>query len=359
LAVFAASLSFAGLAVPAANAVAQDYGSTSGWGLVVDLDEASGLIVGVRRYHTRYGYRRVTWAQRFEARALASIRAGLGADVVLRRRISPGGVVLSGEAGAARRLRSYRFYGFGNDRPLIDPERALVALDELWTAVALETPVGAAGAFAIGPIFRHVRSNPHERGPLAREGRLGAEPFSQLGLTANLELTAVDDPLFPREGVALHARWSAFAPVLDATEWFGGSGLELRGYLPLPAAAALALRVGGGFTSGSAPVHEAVFLGGAESLRGHRRQRYAGDAALHGTGELRVPLLRLPLFGDSQLGALAFADAGRVFVDGDSPGGWHTAKGGGLWYLMPAATVTAVYAWGEQRSAHVYLGLPF
>jgi len=29
---------------------------------------------------------------------------------------------------------------------------------------------------------------------------------------------------------------------------------------------------------------------------------------------------------------LAFTDAGRVYVNGSSPGGWHVVAGGGLWF---------------------------
>jgi hypothetical protein len=72
-----------------------------------------------------------------------------------------------------------------------------------------------------------------------------------------------------------------------------------------------------------------------------------------------VPVTRLTLLTRGDLGALAFADGGRVFVDSDSPGGWHTAWGGGLWYRTMGVTGTLVYALGEQRRLHAFFGLPF
>jgi hypothetical protein len=67
-------------------------------------------------------------------------------------------------------------------------------------------------------------------------------------------------------------------------------------------------------------------------LRTEERQRYAGDASLYYGSELRVPLAKFPFIIPLDVGALGFYDAGRVYVNGDSPGGWHSAAGGGLWF---------------------------
>lgn len=41
----------------------------------------------------------------------------------------------------------------------------------------------------------------------------------------------------------------------------------------------------------------------------------------------------------SNLGAFAYADAGRVYVKGESPSGWHATSGLGLWFgVVNAAT---------------------
>jgi hemolysin activation/secretion protein len=91
------------------------------------------------------------------------------------------------------------------------------------------------------------------------------------------------------------------------------------------------LRATGRKLFGDFPFHESAFIGGRSTVRVLELQRYAGDAALTGTTELRVPLGRVPLILPLDLGVYGFADAGRVWVDSESPDGWHSGIGGGVW----------------------------
>jgi hypothetical protein len=94
---------------------------------------------------------------------------------------------------------------------------------------------------------------------------------------------------------------------------------------------------------GDAPFHEAAFLGGTDTLTGTTPQRYAGDASVFGNSELRIPVASVRTLLPLDIGILGFADAGRVYVDGESPGGWHGVMGGGLWFgLLDRATGMSV-----------------
>jgi hemolysin activation/secretion protein len=122
----------------------------------------------------------------------------------------------------------------------------------------------------------------------------------------------------------------------------------------------LALRAGGKQTFGTYPFHEAAFLGGASTLRGWTEQRFAGDAAVYGNAELRAYLSEIFFVLPGELGIFALADAGRVFLDGESSDAWHSALGGGLWvaFLDRANTISVAYARGRERGG-VYVNLGF
>jgi outer membrane protein assembly factor BamA len=93
----------------------------------------------------------------------------------------------------------------------------------------------------------------------------------------------------------------------------------------------LALRAAGERVWGRFPFYEAAFLGGSETLRGFRFQRFAGDATVWGNAELRFFLSKFRFLVPQHFGIFALADAGRVWQDGESEGSWHKNFGGGIW----------------------------
>jgi hypothetical protein len=66
-------------------------------------------------------------------------------------------------------------------------------------------------------------------------------------------------------------------------------------------------------------------------VAGFHHNRFAGDASLYSGALARLTAGAAPLALPAIWGVFGNFDLGRVYVDGDSPGGWHTGGGGGLW----------------------------
>jgi hypothetical protein len=64
-------------------------------------------------------------------------------------------------------------------------------------------------------------------------------------------------------------------------------------------------------------------------------------------------LTRFELVLPTQFGIFGLADAGRVFLQGESSDQWHTAFGGGVFlsYLERAYTFSVALASGDERTA--------
>ncbi|HXV86236.1 MAG TPA: hypothetical protein VD793_06040, partial [Gemmatimonadales bacterium] len=96
------------------------------------------------------------------------------------------------------------------------------------------------------------------------------------------------------------------------------------------------------------------------TVRLGRENRFAGDAALFGSAELRVQLTEIFLLLPGHLGLFGLGDAGRVFYAGDpaSADAWHTAVGGGFWIslLTRASTASVALVRGDAGRLGVYLG---
>jgi hypothetical protein len=132
--------------------------------------------------------------------------------------------------------------------------------------------------------------------------------------------------------------------------------------LPLPTRPLFVVRAGARKVFGDFPFYEAATIGGEGTTRYMDTQRYAGDAALFATSELRVPLAHVKLIVPLRAGVLGLAEAGRVYLDGDSPGGWHSRTGGGIWLGRGDApsviTLTSTTEPGRS-GVHLRFGLNF
>jgi hemolysin activation/secretion protein len=108
------------------------------------------------------------------------------------------------------------------------------------------------------------------------------------------------------------------------------------------------------------PFHDAAFIGGRPSERGLPRERYAGDASLYGTAELRVPVAKFTVLLPFDTGIYVYGDAGRVYVNGDSPGGWHTTTGVGAWVgILSSAYALTVESNQGSSGLEARIGLSF
>jgi hypothetical protein len=317
----------------------------------------TGLVLGVGPTWTRYGFRRTPYASMVALRALwAPQEGGYGAELLadFRHTNRPSRVAVNARAST---FENVRFHGFGNESPE-DPDRDAFLIDQ--------TQVRAQVAYFFrdterldlyaGPVAKWT--DPEELGALHPLSPLpeGGESFWQAGAEAGAAVDLRDSDVYPRRGAFLGAVANGFTS--DFGE-FGRLSADARGYAPL-GPVVLALRAAGVQALGDFPFQESAFVGGPGTLRGFPYQRFRGDAALFGQAELRARLARVNLLVLRPLvGVFALADAGRVYVDGDSPGDWHTALGGGLSFEALGRSATVAYAKGEKGTLYLTLGMPF
>jgi outer membrane protein assembly factor BamA len=198
----------------------------------------------------------------------------------------------------------------------------------------------------------------------------GSGKFAQAGGALRLELDTRDSESAPTSGVHLNATGAVYGPWWDVDETFGyllgnvSTYLTARGRFETT----LALRAGGRQNWGRYPFHESAFIGGggffggSQAVRGLLQNRYAGDAALYGNAEIRTRLGRIKILIPAEVGVLALADVGRVFLDGEDSSTWHPGYGGGLWlaFLNRQNVVSIVGAESEGRvGLYIRMGFAF
>ncbi|MFV1987832.1 MAG: BamA/TamA family outer membrane protein [Gemmatimonadota bacterium] len=332
----------------------------------VGMSSDYGLFVGGGATWYRYGFRRRPYASRvrFLAGVATQLKFRIEVEGDFRKEGSPNHAQFF--VGFSQ-LEVVNFFGFGNDtRKPENEKRHGVSRRTIRVEGGYGRLFGQVLDITMGAAFEPSRTvadgNPFFTDSLTV---YGGGDFGQAALFADVRLDTRDFRGAATRGARLDVRGSYYPSVLSVEESYFrlvGAGSAFFSVYDLPLHPTLALRGGATRIWGTAPYFNSALLGGAESLRGWDAERFAGDTSVFGTAELRLQItpLRIAMLGD--VGALGFVDAGRVYVDGDSPGGWRLGYGGGLWLALlgPQNTVSGVMGFSEEGTAfYVWFGMPF
>jgi len=342
----------------------RDWGTR--WTPAVRLSFAPdvGVLVGFGETGMWYGFRQDPYKSQLGfgvsyATAAQGFRATLGADVR--------DVIWGLDAGLELRasgIEVVRFYGFGN-------ETAALKVDDYYRVhqtqyLIAPSLVARSGRvrFSIGPLLKFAHTA-FTSGTLVDSMRpYGSADFVQVGAQAQFRVDARDRVRQPSRGTLLALGGSWYPAAYDVAAPFGEAHGEAAAYLTarIPLQPTLALRVAAKKVWGSYPFHEAAYVGGAATVRGFSEHRFAGDGAVYGNAELRLPLARIFVLLPEELGVFGLADAGRVYLAGETSDRWHAAVGGGLWVAFLSRTNTLSVAAAhsvEGTRAYVRAGFGF
>ncbi len=327
----------------------------------IDYGSDIGLFGGVSASLYSFGFRQNPYASRVTLRAgYATGVSALRAEVLGDFRIRNSTTRLLLEARASG-VDVVRFFGFGNETPFTATDDFYKVYQQQYSlSVGVAHALAPGLTFRIGPTVKYV-STDLDRVTLVSQSRpYGSATFGMVGGQAAMDLDTRNARTGATSGVRLLAAGTVYPRAWDAQSTFGEVHGEVSTYLTakIPAQPTLALRAGGSKVWGSYPFFEAAFVGGSSTVRGLREHRYVGDAAAWGNAELRLDLGRYYVVLPGRWGLLGVADAGRVWLAGESSDTWHHGFGGGLWFAPLARnnTVSAVVARSEGRTGFYVRG---
>ena len=341
----------------------RDFGGESGPQLSMSYDPDRGFVASAGFLRDRYGFLKDPFSSRLQVKVGWAV--GRSQPIVDYRHYLQG--IIGGLdlqlRGRYTGFEVVRFYGLGNQTEMSEPTSYYkVHQKQLVLAPSLSIGDGEGREFNIGPVLRHTSSDTTDPGSFVTDSRsYGTGAFLQAGLQASFELDRRDIRNAPTQGYHFTGGASYYPRALDVESSFGEVHGEAAAYLsPGSQNPTLALRAGGKRLWGTFPYSDAAFLGGSDNVRGLREQRFAGDASVYGSAEVRVFLTRFLLLFPVDFGVFGLIDVGKVFMDGQPSGEWHTSRGGGIW-LAPVtrrATVQLSVAQSEGRRAF-YVGMGF
>jgi hypothetical protein len=274
-----------------------------------------------------------------------------------------------GVFGRVSDLQYVNFFGFGNAS--VDSLPANSSFFEVHQKQMVVSPVvgwaiGQWSDVTFGPSFLHASTDSASSPFLSLTRQYGAGTFNEgaLQLTARYDRHELrPDSITPANHILAVATGGIYPKMMDVTSTFGKATVALDAalQLPIPTTPTLTVRSGGTKVWGDFPFFEAATIGGDHTTQFIDAQRFAGDASLYATSELLVPLTRFRFLIPVRGGVVGVAEAGRVYVDGSSPGGWHSTAGGGIWVgrVYGPQTLSLIETGGFKHGLQVRLGLNF
>ncbi len=314
-----------------------------------------GAFAGFGAFVTRWGFRKLPYTYRIRVRggyatAARAFRTDLLATFYRMNSRIHGDVYVR-----ASGIEVLRFHGLGNETQLDRPDDFYrVTQDQYTIQPTVTVPLGTPATITFGPLatISDTEAQPNRiiDSLQSLQPLYGAGHFSQVGWQTSVRFDTRDVAAAASRGVAIDVGGSVYPELLDVVTTFGEAHATASTYLsvggPGAPAATLALRAGGKKVWGTFPFHEAAFIGDDATVRLGRQNRFGGDAAAWGNAELRLRVAKISFPLPGHFGLLGLADAGRVFLEGESSDDWHTAFGGGIWFsfLQPSNTISAAVA---------------
>ena len=340
-----------------------------------------GVVAGIGISRKKYGFRRVPYSSMTMAKVTFSTAIkGFDVELGYDKRFESSAFHLPVDAVMSQ-LEVVEFRGFGNEVP--DPGGSFDDVRQrAWSfRPALGFSPNAKSDISIGPIVRYTSTDSTANRLISALRPYGFDKFAQAGAEfqllydtrgsyqlydvggRNVLVNISDDSQVPTFWGKVKLTAAAYPGMFDAQTAYEKVAGVAAAYFTAPflTRPELAVRAGGEKLFGDFPYFDAAFIGGSRSLRTEHRQRFAGDASLFGTTELRVPLVKFPLILPLNVGAIGFVDMARVYVDGDSPGGWHQGSGAGFWIsvVRPELGITVMRTNNPDRRIQTHLGFVF
>jgi hypothetical protein len=341
----------------------KDRGSSSRPIVGVHSQRGLGIypVIGLVRY--AYGFRKAPYSSMREvdfAYSAASNR--LRMRVALDKRFEESDTHIPVTA-AASQFEVVQFHGFGNAVADLRGRFYDVRQKQYQFNPAIGRSFSPRSDISLGPIVRFTTTDSVVNRFISAQRPYGFTRFGQAGLQLKMHLDSRYYPDTMKPRVVLNVVGAGYPALWDVNKAYESVDGWAAAFftIPAPKKPVLALRAGGKKLWGPFPYFDAAFLGGSESFRTEEKQRYAGDASAYGTAELRVPIAKFPFILPLDVGALGFVDEGRVYLNGASPGGWHSAAGGGIWvgYLNPGTNLNVLFTNNRQRRVTSSFGFAF
>lgn len=249
-------------------------------------------------------------------------------------------------------IRWLNFYGIGNKTvsPVIDIPYNRTQLKQIDGNVDMERKAGK-NTFTLSAFYQSVQLiKDADRFVAKIIAPVTPDIFktnNYTGVSVNYKFAVLNDSIVPTSGFYFTANAAHFQNLTLKKSFQRYTGVA-QVFVPLFSKFSLAIRAAGGTVNGNPMFYHLPHLGGADDLRGYRRERFWGKTTFSNSNELRFITPFRSYIMNGKIGLSVFYDQGRVWQPGETSNTWHTNYGAGF-LLAPFNMVLANIAYGVSK----------
>jgi len=183
-------------------------------------------------------------------------------------------------------------------------------------------------------------------------------PNNYSGLRLIYTYVSVNDSIVPTRGFVLALRANYLNNFTQA-QFFQNYSIKVAGFIPIFRRISMAIKAGGTVILGPAAIFNSIqevqhaVIGGPESLRGYRVERFWGKTGYYNNNELRYTFPLRSYLLNATAGILGFFDEGRVWVVDDNSNKIHSSYGGGI-FLAPFNHICFTLTYGISEESKLW-----
>jgi hypothetical protein len=249
-------------------------------------------------------------------------------------------------------IRWINFYGIGNETLLTtkDIKFNRTQTKEIEGSLGIQRKLGN-NTIGISGFYQNVRV-------LNDSGRFVVKNLAQTqpdifnannyaGARLNYKFVDINDSIVPTAGFSFIGDASHYQNLTQNNSFQKYTGIA-HVYIPLISKFSIAIRAAGATVTGNPLFYQLPHIGGADDLRGYKRERFFGKTAFANSNELRFITNIRSYLMNGKIGLVAFYDQGRVWQPSENSDTWHTDYGVGL-LLAPFNKLLANIAYGISK----------
>ena len=249
-------------------------------------------------------------------------------------------------------IRWFNFYGVGNNTT--SPEKDIpfhrTQTEYFMGSLGIERKFGK-NAIGLSGFYQSV-SIINDADRFVAKNIAPSQPdifalINYAGAMLNYKFVSYNDRIVPTAGFSFIANATHYQNITQHKSFQKYTGIA-QAYIPLFSKFSLAIRGAGGTVTGNPMFYHMPHIGGADDLRGYRRERFWGKTAFSNSNELRFITNFRSYIMNGKIGLVAFYDQGRVWQPSEVSDVWHTDYGAGL-LLAPFNALLVNVAYGISK----------